>query len=112
MDEVKYAWTVSIIAQYDEGVKMEYDELEQSILHQKYSKHLQFIIFKYDQITKEASVKIRKRDFLGKQFFQIIQIGKVDFYADENNILVGFFQKYTSPKYKNMIITWGHGAGL
>src|SRR5215831_12337673 len=114
-------WTVSIIAQVDndnpEGNEWEYQILENTILTNHRASNIRYVIFKF--LQKEYTGKVQVLEPGQEEFTELENTTTsydslydpaklTEFFTDQvfvNNIWGG-------EKSYQMLITWGHGAGL
>ena len=113
MSDIKQTWTVWIIMVHDGEHFFEIADLEQSILDVKKYKSIRYVIYLYDVEFQTATVRTIALVDGVYTFKQVASIQEIDILDDAT--LTVFFQKQQTnygTTYKNMVITWVHGAGL
>ncbi|NII24157.1 hypothetical protein HB364_03660 [Pseudoflavitalea sp. X16] len=112
MSNVK--WTVSIIAQFQDGHKQAFEELLNAIKDQTDTSTVNYYIFKYYHEEKLADILTATPDQQGK--LQIVQQPRVDAndFHTEGTCLTDFFSSCSlkTDSDRHILITWGHGAGF
>ena len=113
MSDIKQTWTVWIIMVHDGEHFFEIADLEQSRLDVKKYKSIRYVIYLYDVEFQTATVRTIALVDGVYTFKQVASIQEIDILDDAT--LTVFFQKHQTnygTTEKNMVITWGHGAGL